>query len=153
MLYGFIADLGCLGLLHVSLNWRLCCRPKPSTRIAVATPNNNKLLQALRVFIASGYICLMWWCLARFITLRQAIKKNAGTSSQDCEWSFEQVLGLASWVPVLVELAYVWWEGPAATTRFPVVISHDPVKIDDPEVKGFRQAEEIEALPRRQQLG
>jgi hypothetical protein len=28
------------------------------------------------------------------------------------EWSFGQVLVIATWAPVVVEFAYLWWERP-----------------------------------------
>lgn len=145
MLYGFVGALGFLGLLHISLNWRLFPgRFRAPTGTAIASPTHEKLLQVLRVFIAVGYITLMWWCLTRFIALRQSIKTRAGTSSQDYVWSFGQVLGLASWVPVLVELAYVWWEGPEATIAPPVAELRALTTRTDVAMMEPRRAEDIE---------
>jgi len=54
----------------------------------------------------------MWASLGVFMYYRHAIGKLQGPSSKDREWNFGQLLALATWVPVGVELICIWWLGP-----------------------------------------
>ncbi|KAF2734240.1 hypothetical protein EJ04DRAFT_564385 [Polyplosphaeria fusca] len=65
-------------------------------------------------WLFTALFCLlgMWVCLGMFIYLRRVMNANSGNSNKDHEWSFGQVLGLVTWAPVLVELAYIWKYGP-----------------------------------------
>lgn len=49
--------------------------------------------------------------MALFGVVRLDYEALAGDANKDSEWSFGQILGLASWLPVLVDFAYIWWEG------------------------------------------
>ena len=153
MLYSFTAALGVLGLLHVALNWRIFpCRSRKCASSMSAIQAREKILQSVRVLIAVGYVSLMWWCLARFMLLRWAIKKSAGDSSQDYEWSFGQVLGLASWVPVLVELAYVWWEGPEVALTGQWLEAQKTIVKTEVEMVEIRREDERELLAQTQRM-
>lgn len=52
-------------------------------------------------------LCLIW-----FIQFQNYTNKHASVDNRDIEWSFGQVLAFATWVPVLVEFGYLWWERP-----------------------------------------
>ncbi|PVH90497.1 hypothetical protein DM02DRAFT_484212, partial [Periconia macrospinosa] len=54
----------------------------------------------------------MWTCLGFFIYFRRTMGQGGGASNKDHEWSFGQILGLATWTPVLIELAFIWKFGP-----------------------------------------
>ena len=38
--------------------------------------------------------------------------RDIARNSKDKDWSFGQTLALATWVPFIVEFAYIWWEEP-----------------------------------------
>ena len=38
------------------------------------------------------------------------IRSRAGAHNKDSEWTFGQILALATWVPFLAEFAYTWLE-------------------------------------------
>jgi hypothetical protein len=53
----------------------------------------------------------MWATLAAFVYFRTAYNRLAGTTNKDKEWSFGQILALATWVPVVVELLFIGRKG------------------------------------------
>jgi hypothetical protein len=67
----------------------------------------------------------MWWSLATFISLQQAVRKKSGASNQDHQWSFGQVLALASWVPVVVEVFYVYGKKTKPTSAEQALLPGD----------------------------
>jgi hypothetical protein len=89
----------------------------------------------------------MWWSLGAFISLQRAIRKNAGESNQDYQWSFGQVLGLASWVPVAAEFGYAFWEGPMETSTEQALRPGDNADNIDEERIEVEAAEEVELHP------
>ncbi|KAH7402908.1 hypothetical protein BKA66DRAFT_564794 [Pyrenochaeta sp. MPI-SDFR-AT-0127] len=54
----------------------------------------------------------MWFCIGWLIRFRIQLDVNGGISNKDLELSFGQILALATWVPVLVEITYIYWERP-----------------------------------------
>jgi hypothetical protein len=54
----------------------------------------------------------MWVFLGWFVVLTLQVRKRAGENNRDNEWTFGQVLALATWVPFITEFAYIWWEDP-----------------------------------------
>ncbi|KAH8732109.1 hypothetical protein GQ44DRAFT_603308, partial [Phaeosphaeriaceae sp. PMI808] len=56
--------------------------------------------------------CNMWIVLGWFINLSLSIRKLAGGNNNDIQWSFGQVLAIGTWVPVIVEFTYIWWDEP-----------------------------------------
>jgi uncharacterized membrane protein YqgA involved in biofilm formation len=56
--------------------------------------------------------CTMWFSIGWFIRLQRNLERAAEEDNRDMEWSFGQVLALATWAPVVVEFAYSWYEGP-----------------------------------------
>ena len=59
--------------------------------------------------IANGFISgiLMWTFLGLFQRYRRTIRERTGPAEQDGKWTFGQVLALATWVPVLVDLVAI----------------------------------------------
>jgi hypothetical protein len=89
----------------------------------------------------------MWWSLATFINLQQDVRKNSGASNQDHQWSFGQVLGLASWVPVVVEVFYVYREKTKPTSAEQALKPSDNADNIDEERIEVEAAEEVELHP------
>lgn len=60
--------------------------------------------------LANGFASLvfMWFFLVLFTAYREDVRKRAGPADQDSEWTFGQVLSLATWAPVGVELITVY---------------------------------------------
>jgi hypothetical protein len=56
--------------------------------------------------------CIMWVFIGWFINLTNTIRSRAGEDNNDNKWTFGQVLALATWLPVIVEFTYIWWESP-----------------------------------------
>lgn len=71
-----------------------------------------KIWETLRLVmrLGNGLMCLtiMWVFLAFFTIYRSDVSERAGNSDSDDEWSFGQVLGLVTWVPVLIDLVVVY---------------------------------------------
>lgn len=61
--------------------------------------------------LISGFIT-MWFCIGWLIQFRRTLDVFGGESNKDLEWSFGQVLALATWVPVLVEICYLYGMTP-----------------------------------------
>jgi hypothetical protein len=56
----------------------------------------------------------------------------AGDENKDTEWSFGQILAVGTWVPVVVEFAYVWWERPLEALNGRLM---DPYEVKEVSVK------------------
>ncbi|KAF2871749.1 hypothetical protein BDV95DRAFT_48225 [Massariosphaeria phaeospora] len=65
-----------------------------------------------RWFSVGAVFVAMWFCLGWFVHFRKGLLRAAGKTNKDLEWSFGQILALATWVPVLAELVYIWKQGP-----------------------------------------
>lgn len=55
----------------------------------------------------------MWLCLIWFIQFQMYRNSLAGVDNKETEWSFRQVLAVATWVPAIIEFGYLWLESPA----------------------------------------
>ena len=86
-------------LLVAILSWLVVSR-KP-------TKGNRKI--AWRTCVGLGCLMLTWILLALFMTYRSSVMRVAGSSNKDMEWTFGQVISLATWVPVFVEWAYIFY--------------------------------------------
>lgn len=62
----------------------------------------------VRLVNGFGSLVFMWLFLALFTAYREDVRRRAGDSDQDGEWTFGRVLSLATWAPVAVELANVY---------------------------------------------
>ena len=60
--------------------------------------------------VIDGIICLVfaWILLGFFHSYRYAVSQSAGNSDEDSKWTFGQVLSLATWAPVAVDLISIW---------------------------------------------
>lgn len=59
-----------------------------------------------------------------------------GDNNRDNEWSFGQVLALGTWVPVLVQFGYLWWEKPTVALSGRLMAPYEVVEVSK-ETKGF----------------
>lgn len=64
-------------------------------------------------WLVSAIVChpAIVTCLAIFVYFRNKINHAGGALTKDQEWSFGQVLALATWAPVCVEFLYLWCQG------------------------------------------
>lgn len=62
----------------------------------------------IRLCNGTACILLMWRFLYLFTQYRSDVALKAGDSDGDTSWSFGQVLSLATWVPVGVDLVAVY---------------------------------------------
>lgn len=60
--------------------------------------------------LANGLVSLvfMWLFLVLWTVYREDVRRRSGSADQDSEWTFGQVLSLATWAPVGVELITVY---------------------------------------------
>lgn len=65
-------------------------------------------MQPVRWILLATSLCAMWIFLGWFVHLTLDIRERAGKNNKDREWTFGQVLALATWVPFVVEFAYQW---------------------------------------------
>ncbi|KAH7382486.1 hypothetical protein DE146DRAFT_760326 [Phaeosphaeria sp. MPI-PUGE-AT-0046c] len=81
----------------------------------------------------------MWSCLGWFVHLQIKMSVLGGEHNKDAEWSFGQVLAITTWVPVLVEFAYIWWERPVEALSGRLM---DPYEVQEvsKETEGFEEA-------------
>jgi hypothetical protein len=149
-LYTFIAGVYLLGIVYYTLSHQCVARYlRNYMRILSKDNTGARRHRTLRAVLATLSVSLMWWCLARFVLFRRAFKKRAGISNKDYEWSYGQILSLASWVPVLVELAYLWWEGARAGLTGQLMEPYE-VKEMGVEAVDERRDDEMELLARGQ---
>jgi hypothetical protein len=70
----------------------------------------------------------MWVFAGWFIWFAFMLRDRARSSNRDKELSFGQILALATWVPFLVDFAYVWLEGPLDVLNGRLIDPHEAVK-------------------------
>ncbi|KAI1458739.1 hypothetical protein F4805DRAFT_466598 [Annulohypoxylon moriforme] len=92
----------------------MICRGRPS--ILRGWPRLRSFWQKIARYIKilNMVVCclVMWTMLALFHIYRDEVNKSAGKDNQNSDWTFGQVLAVATWVPVLVEFATVLKYGP-----------------------------------------
>jgi len=64
-------------------------------------------------WVISAFLALqaMWVCLGIFFWFRYELNKYTGDLNKDQEWTFGQVLAVATWAPVLMEVYVLWRDG------------------------------------------
>jgi hypothetical protein len=93
----------------------------------------------------------MWGFLMFFTVFRGQMNSRAGASNKDSEWSFGQILGLACWVPVIVELGYILREGPEKALSGLLVEPYEvKEKPDDVQMMETGREDEHRLLSQRQ---
>ncbi|PSN60828.1 hypothetical protein BS50DRAFT_625831 [Corynespora cassiicola Philippines] len=84
-------------------------------RIPMLNSERRPALQSLRKhwqFLSSILAFLaMWTSLAIFFWFRRVSNKSAGEKSGDREWGFGQIIAIATWMPVLLELLTILRKG------------------------------------------
>ncbi|OTB02357.1 hypothetical protein M426DRAFT_24832 [Hypoxylon sp. CI-4A] len=82
-----------------------------------------RLIEKLRLFfhrkegglrIIAAFVCslVMWAQLGTFYMLRQDVNNNTGQDNRNSEWTFGQILSLTTWIPAIVELVTIIFNGP-----------------------------------------
>jgi hypothetical protein len=83
------------------------------TGFGIPSVVNTRWIRGLRSVWRFGIawaVCgLMWAILFFFLELRDKILSTAGSSDSQNDWSFGQVLALATWVPVAAEFCYIFF--------------------------------------------
>jgi len=64
------------------------------------------------------------WAILRFRAMQRALATSIGSSDQDNSWSFGQIVAVVLFLPVLLEFAYVYMNGPPERDKIPA--GHDP---------------------------
>ncbi|KAF1828370.1 hypothetical protein BDW02DRAFT_466171, partial [Decorospora gaudefroyi] len=99
--------LGITGYVIASLVFTLRNWPAPAWWIRISRP--------LWFMTIAMTFCAMWLCLGWLMYFQRQLSKAraGGDDNKDAEWSFGQILALATWVPFLVEFVYLLWEEPS----------------------------------------
>jgi hypothetical protein len=98
-------------------------------------------------------LAAMWAFQIEFTLFRIAMNKRAGSSNKDSQWSFGQILALASWIPVVVEIVYISCEGPEKALLGHLVEPYEvKKKLEDAEMIESGRGDEFQLLPHRQTL-
>jgi hypothetical protein len=71
----------------------------------------------------------MWACLVWFIQFQIASSKVGVGINRDTEWSFGQILALGTWVPVILEFGYLWWEKPVVAMSGRLMAPYEVVEV------------------------
>ncbi|KAH3981887.1 hypothetical protein HBH98_066640 [Parastagonospora nodorum] len=87
----------------------------------------------------------MWLCLIWFIQFQSYTDKRAAVDNKDTEWSFGQILAFATWVPVLVEFGYLWWERPLDALNGRLMHPYE-VKEVSKQTQAFEMSREAEVV-------
>lgn len=80
----------------------------------------------------------MWCCIGWLVHVQIKMSVLGGKSNKDAEWSFGQILAIATWIPVLVEFGYIWWERPVEALNGRLM---DPYEVQEvsKETEGFEK--------------
>jgi hypothetical protein len=71
------------------------------------------LIFILRLFGVSLCLAGMWVTLTYTIFLwRNRVGWDRGAENKEKDWSFGQILVLSTWIPVIIELVFIWKQGP-----------------------------------------
>lgn len=104
-----------------TLVWMLLTRRRPDTverwkHSEIFTVNIFGIIstKAARLLMISSIF--LWgvpqlWAILRFRAMQQALATSIGSSDQDNSWGFGQIVAVVIFLPVLVELAYVYMNG------------------------------------------
>lgn len=105
-------------------------------RIPFLRSERRPLLRRVRRYkwIISAILSMqaMWVSVGIFYWFRLELNKHAGKINKDKEWSFGQVLAVATWAPVLMEFYVLWRDG--AERGLTGLLSDRFVVIDTTEV-------------------
>lgn len=83
---------------------RTFCQPKRA-RWRERWEHSQKYMRLVNGFISLAF---MWLFLVTWSMYREDVKGLAGPADQDSEWTFGQVLSLATWAPLGLELITVY---------------------------------------------
>ncbi|KAI0888323.1 uncharacterized protein GGS22DRAFT_96027 [Annulohypoxylon maeteangense] len=72
----------------------------------------QKAVRFIKILNMAVCCLLMWSMLGLFHIYRDKVNNTAGKDNQNSDWTFGQVLAVATWVPVLVEFVTVLKYGP-----------------------------------------
>ncbi|KAI1387649.1 uncharacterized protein F4822DRAFT_407219 [Hypoxylon trugodes] len=92
----------------------------------------RKAIQYIQILNVAICCLLMWSMVATFHYYRDLVDRAAGDDNQNSAWTFGQVLAVATWIPVLVELAtilkYGTKEGLARkiSKKYAIVLNNAP---------------------------
>jgi hypothetical protein len=107
-----------------------------------------------RITIVIACLAAMWSFLIKFMLFRNDINKDGRSSNKDTQWSFGQILALASWIPVIVEIGYIWWEGPEQALSGHLVEPYEVKKrLEGVDMIENGPEDEVELLPHEQTVG
>lgn len=97
-------------------------------------------------WVLSAFFALqaMWVCLGIFFWFRNELNKHAGQENKDRQWTFGQILAVATWAPVIMEFYVLWRDGAEKgltgllSDRY-VVLSGDVVQHNEKDVDASPQ--------------
>jgi hypothetical protein len=87
----------------------------------------------------------MWTSIGIFIQMQRELARTFGEDNKDTEWSFGQVLALATWTPVVVEFTYIWWERPVEALNGRLVAPYEVVEVSN-GTEAFELTDEVRLL-------
>jgi hypothetical protein len=85
------------------------------------------------------YLVGSWACLGLFITIRRKVEAISGPTNKDHEWTFGQVLSIATFVPVVGEAAYIWQKGPKRALTGLMMGPYEAVIPEEEEVEAEQE--------------
>jgi hypothetical protein len=101
-----IAGSVCLSMGFYIIISAVASLPRHGPRKYVYRPGKPWWSMIILAFVA------MWTFIGWFMWFAFSVRNSARSSSKYKEWSFGQILALATWAPFIVEFAYIWWEEP-----------------------------------------
>lgn len=85
-------------------------------RIPILGSERSRFLKKLRqhwwMISATVSMVMMWASVIIFFVLRILMNEQTGDTNQDKEWTFGQILAVATWAPILLEVFIIWRVGP-----------------------------------------
>ncbi|KAH7090336.1 hypothetical protein FB567DRAFT_491057 [Paraphoma chrysanthemicola] len=117
-----IAGLVCLSAVIFAISAGVACK-RHKTRNLVRVLH---LLWWPMIILAFS---AMWTFVGWLTYFTFSIRDRARNSNKDAEWSFGQFLALSTWMPFLVEFAYVWCEEPEKALNGRLIAPYEVVKV------------------------
>jgi hypothetical protein len=108
-----------------TLTWMLLTRRRPDMvrrwrHSGIFSVNILNMMSARSARLLMVFNVFLWgvpqlWAILRFRAMQQALAISIGASDQDSSWSFGQIVAVVIFLPVLLELIYVYMKGPPDT--------------------------------------
>ncbi|KAF2684628.1 hypothetical protein K458DRAFT_389089 [Lentithecium fluviatile CBS 122367] len=143
----FYSLLGVIGNLFISALAKAFLNPDYQNWSPKVAQRIRQTLQYFRI-VTNLSCCLSTWAfLGIYLRYRRVLFGNrAGITNKEKDFSFGQVLALSTWIPVIIEFAYIYCKGPREALTGKIMAPFYVVSSKDTEDLQFEKEHRHELL-------